>query len=36
MDRGAWQVPVSPWGHKRTGQDLETKQQQRRTLIQLY
>ena len=35
MDRGAWQVPVSPWGHKRTGQDLETKQQQR-TLIQLY
>ena len=33
LDRGDWQAPVSPWGHKRIGQDLETKQQQRRTLI---
>ena len=27
--RGAWQA-TSPWGHKRVGDDLATKQQQKR------
>ena len=26
-DRGAWQAVYSPWGHKRVGHDLSTKQQ---------
>ena len=28
MDRGAWQATYSPWGLKRVGHDLATKQQQ--------
>ena len=27
MDRGAWWATVSPWDHKRVGNDLETEQQ---------
>ena len=28
MDRGTWQATYSPWGLKRVGHDLATKQQQ--------
>ena len=28
MDRGAWKVKYSLWGHKRVGHDLATEQQQ--------